>query len=135
MLRLALKQEIVSFIGVPVVGTSFSVFGSLMYPFTEASLENKSDLYGPTPNDEQLDFISWQGQDPYCNLPATWSAQKSVDNTFETISDGSAAAGFVVPEDASVLVNGSSCIYILRRVHNTKIYRCIGKQLIFHLLQ
>ena len=73
------------FIGVPVawVPGFFSVFGSLMYPFTEASLENKSDLYGPTPNDEQLNFISWQGQDPYCNLPATWTAQKSVDNSFE----------------------------------------------------
>ena len=122
------------FIGVPVawVPGFFSVFGSLMYPFTEASLENKSDLYGPTPNDEQLDFISWQGQDPYCNLPATWSAQKSVDNTFETISDGTTAGGFVVPEDASVLVNGSSCIYILRRVHNTKkLAAGIGKQIDF----
>ena len=47
------------FIGVPVawVPGFFSVFGSLMYPFTEASLENKSDLYGPTPNDKQLTFI------------------------------------------------------------------------------
>ena len=61
-----------------------------------------------------------------------WSAQKSVDNTFETISDGSAAAGFVVPEDASVLVNGSSCIYILRRVYNTKkLAGGIGKQIDF----
>jgi hypothetical protein len=66
------------FIGVPIawVPDFFSVFGSLMYPFTDASLENKADIYGPTPRDKPLEFITWKGQDPYCNLPDTWTAKK-----------------------------------------------------------
>ena len=122
------------FLGIPIawVPGFFSVFGSLMYPFTDASLENKSDLYGPTPNDTPLDFIVWQGQDPYCNLPATWSAQKSSGNSFEVISDGSAATNFIIPEDTHVLVQGSGCTYILRRVHNSKkLVGGIGKQIDF----
>ena len=106
------------FIGVPVawVPGFFSVFGSLMYPFTEASLENKSDLYGPTPNDEQLEFISWQGQDPYCNLPATWSAKKSVTDVNDIDGPDSDKA---VPIRISVL---SGC-FMLSRSRDSKIIK------------
>jgi hypothetical protein len=51
----------------------FAQFGWLMYPFTEANREWKSDFYGHTPDDQNMPIFSWKGDTPVCKIHKDWS--------------------------------------------------------------
>ena len=59
------------FAGQPIawVPPSFAKFGWLMYPFTEASEEWKTDFFAPV---EKYDLFSWDNNTPVCNIHKDW---------------------------------------------------------------
>ncbi len=82
----------------------FANFGWLMYPFTEANREWKSDFYGHTPTNENVPLVSWKGNTPVCKIHKDWSI---------SAFNGQSISFAELKEQEMLVETGEGCEYTL----------------------
>lgn len=102
------------FAGQPVawIPKAFTKLNFLMYPFTQAKEEWKSDFF----SDEAHDLFSWNGSQATANVPSGWDAQV-YENDSKTAAEGSQIS---LAQGQKIVVRKGEEIYIAQLVKKQK---------------
>jgi hypothetical protein len=103
----------------------FAKFGWLMYPFTEANREWKSDFYNTTSNNQGSQTIfGWNGDTPVCKIHKNWTGwlyQEKLIKFADAMDQGKfteSADGYSyeLERDTCIIVDTGESVFIASRV-------------------
>jgi outer membrane biosynthesis protein TonB len=110
------------FAGKPVawVPGAFAKMAWMMYPFTEAAEEWKSDFYSPVEGSKHsFSLFSWQNEKPVCNLHKSWSGFVDGEQPKE-IKPSDSDQSLVLEEGQKITIDTGTSLFYAQIVPATK---------------